>query len=215
MTNPQIKTQAKLHIYDGISVETVKQQGSDGQKIAVPLFDTDGNGKLEGMEVDRMNRCTFKSEKNKLTIFENKGEDKQQITEIKYNNVSDLYAMYDERALNNLDMFSFGKHTNKDGVTGYKHYFGSVGSYAKRTIDLIQGKVTVEGAKGNLYSRNVDLTVKNSDISEIGINGGKVKLQNVKDEGLLYDSATEIKTDGKTDVNADTNSKVKVNKETK
>ena len=37
MTNPQIKTQAKLHIYDGISVETVKQQGSDGQKIA-PYF---------------------------------------------------------------------------------------------------------------------------------------------------------------------------------
>ena len=68
MTNPQIKTQAKLHIYDGISVETVKQQGSDGQKIAVPLFDTNGNGKLEGMEVDRMNRCTFKSEKNKVKI---------------------------------------------------------------------------------------------------------------------------------------------------
>ena len=47
MTNPQIKTQAKLHIYDGISVETVKQQGSDGQKIAVPLFDTNGNGKAD------------------------------------------------------------------------------------------------------------------------------------------------------------------------
>ena len=68
MTNPQIKTQAKLHIYDGISVETVKQQGSDGQKIAVPLFDTDGNGKLEGMEVDRMNRCTLKSEKNIFSV---------------------------------------------------------------------------------------------------------------------------------------------------
>ena len=209
MTNPQIKTQAKLHIYDGISVETVKQQGSDGQKIAVPLFDTNGNGKLEGMEVDRMNRCTFKSEKNKLTIFENKGEDKQEITEIKYNNTDDLYAMYDEHALNNLDMFSFGKYT-KDGVTGYKHYFGSVANYAKRTIDLIHGKITVEGAKGDLYGRNVDLTVKNSDISKIGINGGKVKLQNVKDKGLIYDNATEIKTDGKTAVDADINSKVKI-----
>ena len=123
--------------------------------------------------------------------------------------------MYGEHALNNLDMFCFGKHTNKNGVTGYKHYFGSVGSYAKRTIDLIQGKVTVEGAKGCLFSRNVDLTVKNSDISEIGINGGKVKLQNVKDEGLLYDSATEIKTDGKTVVDADTNSKVKISKKVK
>lgn len=214
MTNPQIKTQAKLHIYDGISVETVKQQGSDGQKIAVPLFDTNGNGKLESMEADRMNRCTFKSEKNKLTIFENKGEDKQEITEIKYNNTDDLYAMYDEHALNNLDMFSFGKYT-KNGEKWFKNYFGSVANCAKRTIDLIHGKVTVEGAKGDLYGRNIDLTVKNSDISEIGINGGKVKLQNVKDEGLLYDSATEIKTDGKTDVNADTNSKVKVNKETK
>lgn len=214
MTNPQIKANANLHIYDGISVETVKQQGSDGQKIAVPLFDTDGNGKLEGMEVDRMNRCTFKSEKNKLTIFENNGKDKQQVTEIKYNNVDDLYAMYNERALNNLDMFSFGEYT-KNGVTGYKHYFGSVASYAKRTIDLIHGKVTVEGAKGNLYGRNVDLTVKNSDINEIGINGGKVKLQNVKDEGLLFDSETEIKTDGKTAIDADTNSKVKISKKVK
>ena len=72
MTNPQIKTQAKLHIYDGISVETVKQQGSDGQKIAVPLFDTDGNGKLEGREADRMNRCTFKSEKISLPFLKTK-----------------------------------------------------------------------------------------------------------------------------------------------
>lgn len=63
MTNRQIKPQAKLNLYEGISVETVKQQGSDGQKIAVPLFDTNGNGKIEGMELDRMNRCTFKSEK--------------------------------------------------------------------------------------------------------------------------------------------------------
>lgn len=31
MTNQQIKPQAKLNLYEGISVETVKQQGSDGQ----------------------------------------------------------------------------------------------------------------------------------------------------------------------------------------
>ena len=83
----------------------------------------------------------------------------------------------------------------------------------KRTIDLVNGKVTVEGAKGNLYGRNIDLTVKNSDIDKIGINGGKVKLQNVKDKGLIHDSATEIKTDSKTIVNADTNSKVRINNE--
>lgn len=212
MTNQQIKLQAKLNLYEGISVETVKQQGSDGQKIAVPLFDTNGNGKIEGMELDRMNRCTFKSEKNKLTIFENKGENKREVTEINYNNVNDLYAMHGECALNNLDMFSFGKYT-KDGKIAYKHYFGSVASFTKRIIDLVNGKVTIEGAKGDLYGRNIDLTVKNSDINEIGINGGKVKLQNVKDKGLIHDSATEIKTDGKTIVNADTNSKVRINNE--
>lgn len=212
MTNQQIKPQAKLNLYEGISVETVKQQGSDGQKIAVPLFDTNGNGKIEGMELDRMNRCTFKSEKNKLTIFENKGENKREVTEINYNNVNDLYAMHGECALNNLDMFSFGKYT-KDGKIAYKHYFGSVASFTKRIIDLVNGKVTIEGAKGDLYGRNIDLTVKNSDINEIGINGGKVKLQNVKDKGLIHDSATEIKTDGKTIVNADTNSKVRINNE--
>ena len=110
MTNQQIKPQAKLNLYEGISVETVKQQGSDGQKIAVPLFDTDGNGKIEGRELNRMNRCTFKSEKNKLTIFENKGENKQEVTEINYKDVNDLYAMHGKRALNNLDMFSFGEY---------------------------------------------------------------------------------------------------------
>lgn len=72
MTNQQIKPQAKLNLYEGISVETVKQQGSDGQKIAVPLFDTDGNGKIEGRELDRMNRCTFKSEKINLPFLKTK-----------------------------------------------------------------------------------------------------------------------------------------------
>jgi hypothetical protein len=72
MSTNQIKIEAKLHITEGMDVNTVLQKGSCGQKIAVKLFDFDGNGKLEGNEDDLMNNCVFKSEKGQLTINDKK-----------------------------------------------------------------------------------------------------------------------------------------------
>ena len=56
---PRIKTQTKVQAYEGIGLQTIQQKGSDGQKIMAPLFDVDGNGKLEGNEVKRFNNCIF------------------------------------------------------------------------------------------------------------------------------------------------------------
>ena len=78
---------------------------------------------------------------------------------------------------------------------------------------MSNAKVTVQGAEGSLYARDIELSVKDSDIEKISIDGGKLKLENVKDEGLLWDSATEVKSDGKTVISADANSKYEVSKE--
>ena len=209
MSNPQIKPEARLNIYDGISVETVKRNGSTGQKIAVSLFDEDGNGKLEGYEAEKMNRCNFTSEPGKLTIFENKGDEKPREMEIKYGNLEELYNEYKGKNLNKLWTFHFGRY-EKEGETYYKYYFGHLTDYEKISIDMPAGKVTVQGADGNLYSRNIELSVKDSDIDEISATGGKVSLENVKNEGLLWDSATEVKNDGKTVVNGDADSKYEI-----
>ena len=213
MTNPQIKPEARVQIYEGMSVETVKKEGSTGQKIAVPLFDNDGNGKLEGYEVTRMNRCNFKSESGKLTIFENREDGKRREMEIKYGSLEELYTFAPSgRALNDMNHFFFGCY-EKNGQKYHKHSFSKVADYEKISIDMSNAKVTVQGAEGNLYARDIELSVKDSDLEKISIKGGKLKLENVKDEGLLWDSATEVKSDGKTVVSADANSKYEVSKE--
>lgn len=217
--NPQVRAQAKLHIYEGMSVDTVKRDGSDGQKIAVTLFDTDGNGKLEGAEVTRMNNCTFKSEPNKLTIWEKQNDGTKSQLEIKYKNLDELYNTYKDKALNLISSFgrnisfSFNKY-QKDGQEYCKNYVGFVGnSYKKISIDMPNAKVTVDGADGNIYGRDIDLTVKNSDAEKISTHGGKIKLENTKNKGLLWDSPTRVKTNGKTVVKQDANSEAEVRTE--
>ena len=215
MTNPQVRAQAKLHIYEGMSVDTVKRHGSDGQKIAVTLFDTDRNGKLEGAEVTEMNDCTFKSEPNKLTIWGKQNDETISQLEIKYKNLDELYDTYKGRTLNFMYgtsrfIFSFNKYL-KDGEDCCKNHFGFIGnSYKKISIDMPNAKVTVDGADGNISGRGLDLTVKNSDAEAISTRGGKIKLENTKNKGLLWDSPTRIETDGKTAVEQDANSEVEV-----
>ena len=218
MTNPEVRTQAKLHIYEGMSVDTVKRNGSDGQKIAVPLFDVDGNGKLEGAEVACMNNCTFELAPNKLTIWAKQNDGTKSQLEIKYNNLDELYDTYKGKALNsmhgkNIFNFGFNKYL-KDGEECCKNFVGFVGkNYKKISIDMPNAKVTVDGADGNIYGRDIDLTVKNSDAEKIRNHGGKVKLENTKNKGLLWDSPTRVETDGKTVVKQDANSEAEVRTE--
>lgn len=212
MSNPQFKAETRLHIYDGISVETVKREGSTGQKIAVSLFDEDQNGILEGYEAERMNRCNFKSEPGKLTIFEDKGDKKNRVMEIKYGNLDELYAECQNVVTNDINSFSFGEY-EKEGKKYLKYHFSKLADYEKISIDMPAGKVTVQGAKGSLFTRDIELTVKDSDLNGIYASGGKVNLENVKNEGLLIDSATEVRTDGTTIVKGDADSNYDISTE--
>ena len=59
MTNPKVQPQARLEIYEGITVETVKQKGSDGQKMMVSLFDQNRDGVLDEREAAYFNSCIW------------------------------------------------------------------------------------------------------------------------------------------------------------
>lgn len=208
MAEPQVKTQPRVQIYEGMSVETVRKSGSEGQKLMAPLFDTDQDGKFDKYEAEAFNNCNFKTEKGKITIYNRSGYGTE-ITELKYDNYEEdiLGSGKQGKAYNNPDMFHFKNDK------GEHCYFSSIGNFAKVVIDMIKGKVHVEGgnqAAFGLYTNNIELTAKNSDLEYITANNSKLNLQNVKDKGLLWDSATEVETDSKTIVNADDNSKVDV-----
>lgn len=201
MTQPQVKPQARVQIYEGMSVETVKRNGSDGQKLMAPLFDLDRDGKYDVGEAGLFNSCNFTTEKGKITMYNYSGYGPE-VTELKY----DDYEK--DIALNEPDIFNFKNDKGEDC------YFASMGNFKKVVIDMIKGKVHVEGGKdGALFMNNVELTVKNSDLEKISTSNSKINLQNVKDEGLLWDSATEVETDGKSIINADADSKIEIKPE--
>ena len=56
----EIKTEAKLIATEGMTVDYVKQNGSNAQKVAVQIFDADDSGDLKGNEVELFNNCVFK-----------------------------------------------------------------------------------------------------------------------------------------------------------
>ena len=201
MTQPQVKPQARVQIYEGMSVETVKRNGSDGQKLMASLFDLDKDGKYDAAEAEAFNNCNFKTEKGKITMYNRSGYGPE-VTELKYDD-------YDKDiAQNEPDIFNFKNDKGEDC------YFASMGNFIKVVIDMIKGKVHVEGGEnGALYMNNVELTVKNSDLETISTTNSKINLQNVKDEGLLWDSATEVETDGKSIINADADSKIEIKPE--
>ena len=89
-------------------------------------------------------------------------------------------------------------------------YFAKLTGAVKTVIDMVNGKVSVEGAKpsgigsvSSLWGNNIELTVKNSDVEEIHIKNGSLKLENTKDKGLIFDSAVKVETDGKSTIKAD------------
>ena len=58
----------------------------------------------------------------------------------------------------------------------------------------------------SLWGNNIELSVKDSDVNEININNGTLELENTKNRGLIFDSATKVKTDGKSTIKADKDS---------
>lgn len=203
MTNPKVQTQARLEIYEGMKVETVKQKGSQGQKMMVSLFDDNNDGTLDKKEAALFNRYNFTTEKGKITMYKNNEDGTRYITELKYDNFEkDVLCQNKGKALNSPHHFSF--ENNKGERCSYESFM----SAEKTSIDMVTGKVTVENADGDhIVANNIDLTVKNSDIYAIDASNTDLKLENVKRTEGFWDVATTVYTDGKSTIKADANSK--------
>ncbi len=200
MTNLAI--QERIQAYAGMSVETVKAQGSEGQKLMVSLFDKNQDGKLDKQEAEHFNNYRFKTEEGRIKMTDiNDGSE----LELIYDNFEeDVLHTYNGKPLNRLHHYLF-KNKAGEGC-----YFAKLTGAVKTVIDMVNGKVSVEGAKpsgigsvSSLWGNNIELTVKNSDVEEIHIKNGSLKLENTKDKGLIFDSAVKVETDGKSTIKAD------------
>lgn len=200
MTNLAI--QERIQAYAGMSVETVKAQGSEGQKLMVSLFDKNQDGKLDKQEAEHFNNYRFKTEEGRIKMTDiNDGSE----LELIYDNFEeDVLHTYNGKPLNRLHNYLF-KNKAGEGC-----YFAKLTGAVKTVIDMVNGKVSVEGAKpsgigsvSSLWGNNIELTVKNSDVEEIHIKNGSLKLENTKDKGLIFDSAVKVETDGKSTIKAD------------
>ncbi len=196
-----------IQIYDGISVELVKKEGTEAQKEAVALYDEDSNGKLEGYEAEDFSNVTCELEKSqdglrKLKLTMEREDGINQVTEFTYKEPKDL-----ERCL--IDGNSFRVFKTKAS----KFYANIVGTFKKATFDLVNKKVSLYGAGENscLSADDADVKVVNSDMEYIIMEGGKLDLENTKNYRKYFpDGPTSVQTDGKTVIKADDNSEYTV-----
>ena len=203
MTN--VAAQERVQAYAGMSVETVKAQGSEGQKLMVSLFDKNQDGKLDKQEAEHFNNYRFKTEEGKIRMTNiNNGTE----LELIYDNFEeDVLQLYKGKPLNRLNSYLFKNEA------GENCYFSKLTGAVKTVIDMVTGKVAIEEAKpagircgSSLWGNNIELSVKDSDVNEININNGTLELENTKNRGLIFDSATKVKTDGKSTIKADKDS---------
>ena len=98
MTNLVI--QERIQAYAGMSVETVKAQGSEGQKLMVSLFDKNQDGKLDKQEAEHFNNYRFKTEEGRIKMTDiNDGSE----LELIYDNFEeDVLHTYNGKPLNRL-----------------------------------------------------------------------------------------------------------------
>ena len=95
-----------------------------------------------------------------------------------------------------------------------KLYIGESTGNGKITLDLQEGTVTVDGADGDyIYANGKKVTVKNSNIGTIGSHAEKLEIQNTREKGLLWDSATKIEAGKDTQVKIDNSSDVEITRD--
>lgn len=235
MGEPKITLQTRIIAREGTSLAEINRRGSDGQKIAAPLFDYDDNGKLEGEEVTNFNNYRFKVQSDKksgintlsLSKWVHEGlhfmdySEKQldRTTVIKYKSLDQLYNTKDREKYPGV---SAGNYVDKSGYPA-RFEFGNGSEvelnspYQKAEIDMTKNKVLVDGMEQqeyniiNINAENIDLTVKNSDIGNLVMYNGKLKLENTKSYGY-YDKPVDVATNGvnKVKVQKDAQSKAKV-----
>ncbi len=208
-----VKTETKLQVCAGTTVESVKQHGSSLQQLAVSLFDADKNGVLDEREADRFNNCIFKGGNQSLTIYD-RAYDKNNpaITEIKYGEHPEIifenkYCTYENGTLMIDTRWS-------DNVENGMYIGMQPSKGGKVTVDITNNSVTVDGGKYDfLAATHAAIQVNNADVGQIATSGGSVQLNNVKDNRLFHDSATEVMATMSTDITADRNSKIKIKRD--
>lgn len=195
-----MKAEQRLQIREGMSVADVKKYGSKGQQLAASLFDAAGkDGVYTKQEAERFNNYNFSVKDNAFTMYDKKGN---QIKEIKYDNIEDLYALLnnDESQTNHLKF-------KKDEQIFASLYETTEGG--KITWDLSKGTITADGVKGKeIMAISNKVTVKNSDVENINLSAKELEIKNTKDKGVIFDSSTEVEVDKDTNVKVDTESDV-------
>lgn len=195
MTNTQVSNQGPVKAYAGMNVESIKQKGTEAQKLAVSLFDKNKDGYLSKEEAENFNSYSMRKTEDGLRLVNRK---EKQLIDIKYDN-------YEKDISNSIvEYFEF---TNEKG----EQCTAGLWSKAKRILaDLVKGKFEINKAEleQEVYMvNNVELTITDADVRYIKAkNNAKINLNGVRDEGYVYDSPTEIEHDGTITINADESS---------
>lgn len=202
-----MKAEQRLQIREGMSVADVKKYGSKGQQLAASLFDAAGkDGVYTKQEAERFNNYNFSVKDNTFTMYDRKGN---QIKEIKYDNIEDLYAL-----LNNTNSNTRTLEFSKEGR---EHAFLIEDTEGgKITWDLSKGTITADGVTGKeIFASDNKVTVKNSDVENINSSAKELEIKNTKDKGIILDSSTEVKAGRNTNVKIDTESDVTLKRKDK
>lgn len=204
-----LKAEQRLQIREGMSVEDVKKYGSKGQQIAASLFDSDlvenakgdyvKDGVFTKQEAEHFNNYNFSVKNNVFTMYDRKHN---QTTEIKYDNIEDLYTL-----LNNKNNETGSLWFSRNGKI--QLFIGESTEGGKITLDLSKGNITANGVNGEyIIASGNKVTVKNSDIERVSVNAKELEIQNTKDKGIMWDSPTEVEAGKNTTVKIDTTSDV-------
>lgn len=202
----ELKPDAKVQIFEGMTVKDVQENGSEAQKIVAEAFDRidsrhsngKGDGKFSKAEAEVFNNYTFTLDKNTKELRAYNKETGCTVT-VKYNNLEELkdkalIPVANELKGGNVTFDLRNKTATYDGVS------------CDKTFILPERK--------NLKN----YTIKNSDLEEIDarfLKDGNIKIMNTKQLGNLWDSPTTVKVyDGNdTTVSADNTSDIKIKKQ--
>ena len=216
MTNKVTKLipQERMQIQEGTTVAEVKKYGSDGQKIAAALFDFQlqevgddfgKDGVYDDYEARVFNNYNFTHDSTNK-VFRMYNRENGTTVEIKYNNIEDLNTLLNDSKWNEpdkLEMFENGKRTLACFLSDM--YSG------KATIDLTQNSITLDNAQaGTIGADYKKVVINNSDISKIYTSAEEVEINNTRNHGLFWNSATKLEVEKDTNVKVSKDSNVQI-----
>ena len=219
MTIKKTQQVQPMQVRAGMTVNDVRQHGSEAQKLAASLFDSDRvkndkgefivkDGIFNENEAKRFNEFEFTLKDN---IFTMRDKRNNQSIAIKYDNVEDLKEMLNENLSEvssnggMLSLFNFKKGLRLGTAGTIQGYFA---------IDITKKSIDIDGVRGDIVATSgAKLTVKDSDLETVSTSAKELEVKNTKDKGVIYDSATEIHAQKDTRIKADKESKIKIKRD--